>query len=100
MKNQALYSLKDRSKKLKCRLLQFLFGALRVKFLQILVICLMSVKKFTVTQTSYLPFSSKEYSPYKERYKKNAACIVLAQATSSDNVWLAVAVSLSRHRTE
>ena len=31
MKNQALLSLKDKSKKLKCRLLQFLFGALRVK---------------------------------------------------------------------
>ena len=32
MKNQALISSKDKSKKLKCRLLQFLFGALRVKF--------------------------------------------------------------------
>ena len=31
MKNQALFSLKDKSKKLKCRLLQFLFGTLRVK---------------------------------------------------------------------
>ena len=31
MKNQALFSWKDRSKKLKCRLLQFLFGALRIK---------------------------------------------------------------------
>ena len=31
MKNQALFSLKDKTKKLKCRLLQFLFGALRVK---------------------------------------------------------------------
>ena len=30
MKNQALFSLKDKSKKLKCLLLQFLFGALRV----------------------------------------------------------------------
>ena len=30
MKNQALFSLKDKSKKLKCRLLQFLFVALRV----------------------------------------------------------------------
>ena len=30
MKNQALFS-KDKSKKLKCRLLQFFFGALRVK---------------------------------------------------------------------
>ena len=29
MKNQALFSSKDTSKKLKCRLLQFLFGALR-----------------------------------------------------------------------
>ena len=26
MKNQALFSLKDKSKKLKCHLLQFLFG--------------------------------------------------------------------------
>ena len=30
MKNQALLSSKDKSKKLKCRLLQFLFGAFRV----------------------------------------------------------------------
>ena len=30
MKNQALISLKDKIKKLKCRLLQFLFGALWV----------------------------------------------------------------------
>ena len=30
MKDQALFSLKDKSKKLKCCLLQFLFGALRV----------------------------------------------------------------------
>ena len=31
MKNQAFFSSKDKSKKLKCHLLQFLFGALRVK---------------------------------------------------------------------
>ena len=31
MKNQALFSSKDKSKILKCCLLQFLFGALRVK---------------------------------------------------------------------
>ena len=31
MKRQALFSSKDKSKKLECRLLQFLFGALRVK---------------------------------------------------------------------
>ena len=31
MKTQALFSWKDKSKQLKCRLLQFLFGALRVK---------------------------------------------------------------------
>ena len=34
MKNQALFSSKDKSKKLKCHLLQFLFGALRVKMLK------------------------------------------------------------------
>ena len=31
MKNQSLFSLTDKSKKLKCRLLQYLCGALRVK---------------------------------------------------------------------
>ena len=31
MKNQALFSSKDTGKKLKCLLLQFLFGASRVK---------------------------------------------------------------------
>ena len=31
-KNQALFSSKDKSKKLKCHLLQFLFGALRVNY--------------------------------------------------------------------
>ena len=30
MKNQALFTSKDKSKKFRCRLLQFLFGALRV----------------------------------------------------------------------
>ena len=34
MKNQALFSSKDKSKSLKCRLLQFLIGALRVKSAQ------------------------------------------------------------------
>ena len=33
MKNQALFSLKDKSIKLKCRLLPILFGALRVNIL-------------------------------------------------------------------
>ena len=32
MKNQALFSSKDKIKKLKCRLLQFVYGALRVKY--------------------------------------------------------------------
>ena len=31
MKTQALFSSKDKTKKSICRLLQFLFGALRVK---------------------------------------------------------------------
>ena len=34
MKNQALFS-KDKSKKLKCCLLPFLFGALRVKNIRV-----------------------------------------------------------------
>ena len=35
MKNQALFSSKGKSKKLKCGLLQFLFGPLRVKFVHL-----------------------------------------------------------------
>ena len=35
MKNQALFSSKDKSKKLKCCLLLFLFGALRVNIFRI-----------------------------------------------------------------
>ena len=31
LKHQALFSLNDKSKKLECHLLQFLFGTLRVK---------------------------------------------------------------------
>ena len=36
MKYQALFSSKDKSKKLECCLLQFLFGALRVKYFKLL----------------------------------------------------------------
>ena len=35
MKNQALFSSEDENKKLQCRLLQFLFGALRVNSVEI-----------------------------------------------------------------
>ena len=34
MKNRALFSYKNKCKKLKCRLLQFLFGALRVTLVE------------------------------------------------------------------
>ena len=54
MKNQALFSSKDKSKKLKCHLLQFLFGTLRFKFHEILLIHLYLVMtqyvNFTVIQ--------------------------------------------------
>ena len=39
MKHQALFSSIDKSKKLKCHLLQFLFGTLRVKVLLLLLCC-------------------------------------------------------------
>ena len=35
MKNQALFSSKGKSKKLKCCLLQILFGTLRVKYREV-----------------------------------------------------------------
>ena len=39
LKNQALFSSKDKSKKLKFRLLQFLYGALRANTNQLLQLC-------------------------------------------------------------
>ena len=45
MKNQALFSSRDKSKKLKCRLLQFLFGALRVNTVNILLYCMLFHQK-------------------------------------------------------
>ena len=44
MKNQALFSLKDKSKQLKCRLLQFSFGTLRVNIKTLLVFAHCEVK--------------------------------------------------------
>ena len=56
MKNQALFSSKDKSKKLKCHLLHFLLGALRVtvKILkfgtpQTIAIIVLKIEKFDVT---------------------------------------------------
>ena len=40
MKKSSLFSLKDKSKQLKCHLLQFLFGALRLKIIAT-ILCLM-----------------------------------------------------------
>ena len=45
MKNQALFSSNDRSKKLKCHLLQFLLGALRVNFYKYCIAYKKSLKK-------------------------------------------------------
>ena len=61
MKNQALFSSKDKSKKIKCRLLQFLFlrfkGSLVFFLLQDLL-CLLSEKCCSVFN-----FSSFDRSP-------------------------------------
>ena len=46
MKNQALFSSKDKSKKLKCRLLRFLFSALRVKSVILNVITVSSFARY------------------------------------------------------
>ena len=40
MEYQALFSSKDKSKKLKCRLLQCLFGTLRVNIAEIVLHCI------------------------------------------------------------
>ena len=49
MKNQALFSSKDKSKKLKCCLLQFLFGDLRVETNVLFLICLIVESQYSIT---------------------------------------------------
>ena len=68
MKNQALFSSKDKCKKLKCHLLQFLFGSLKVKLLNggILIVglgvktclCVAQVVTLQLTLTSPLLYNS------------------------------------------
>ena len=53
MKNQALFSSKDK-KKLKCRLLLFLFGALRVKVLCLLFIKMLNFLKYYMQRHFHL----------------------------------------------
>ena len=79
MKNQALISSKDKCKKLKCRLLQFLFGSLRVKLS--IIYCLPYTYSFDVFQSILLialqgkgptkqnkfSFSASEKYLYKEQ---------------------------------
>ena len=58
MKNQAIFTSKDTSKKLKCCLMHFLFGALRVKiFVQRLVECLQQGRlgRKTIIHDSFWP---------------------------------------------
>ena len=58
MKNQALFSLKDKSKKLKCRLLQFLFGALRVIMFQSSVATAAAIIFFSPNKTNGITLRS------------------------------------------
>ena len=52
LKNQALFSSKEKSKKLKCRILQFLFGALRVKYCLVISDSMLSqMEKFKTAHT-------------------------------------------------
>ena len=52
MKHQAVFSLKDKSKK-KCRLLQFLFGTLRVKTIHSFIAHLSTTPEHEVLMVSY-----------------------------------------------
>ena len=58
-KNQALFSSKDKCKKLKCLLLQFLFGALRVKIKKNIFFKVSTRNFHEYTPCFSLPFLSK-----------------------------------------
>ena len=57
MKNQAIFSSKGKSKKLKCRLLQFLFGALRVKHM---IFRVLTVREITIRMAAKNIHKTKE----------------------------------------
>ena len=59
MKNQGLFSSKDKSMKLKCRLLQFLFGALRVKITILPIFQIRWVMMIHINQRYYFVFFSE-----------------------------------------
>ena len=83
LKHQTLYSSKDRSRKLKCRLLQLLFGALRVRAYRMRIskgnaekiLCkiyiflynLTAPKKILSRQTDYYKWSVQFAALYVER---------------------------------
>ena len=59
MKNQALVSSKGKSEKLKCCLLQFLFGSLRVKEKNLLLsehVALLLKKRICCFRIKFFPF--------------------------------------------
>ena len=69
MKNQALFSSKDKSKQLKCRLLQFLFGALMVNwqgrtslsiFLFVLFIPIIIFVLFLMCRINFVPLARED----------------------------------------
>ena len=45
--HKAFWQIKDKSKKLKCRLLQFLFGALRVNNRQVFIVAQYRCSRFS-----------------------------------------------------
>ena len=59
MKNQALFSSKDKSKKLRCYLLQFLFGVLRAE-----IVFLMDCWLLTGSMTLRRKYCSSKVVPY------------------------------------
>ena len=81
MKNQALFSSKDKIKKLKCHLLQFLFGALTVNGpLYVREICL-NISNFPMcagfSLTSYLESFTPTFglgTPVFPRISSNLHC--------------------------
>ena len=67
MKNQALFSSKDKSKKLKCHLLQFSFGTLRVSM-------------FQMDDSVFTEFLSNSYQTTR-------ACVEFLRISSPNLIW-------------
>ena len=87
MKNQALFSSKDKSKKLKCRLLQFLFGAFRVNTKLNYKNLQMNYSQLSNTDISTIHISNRDISNLPISNTDMSTLLISNRDISNPHIW-------------